>query len=102
MSTTFLPSPEMLSELLARQHVGALGDLGERLREDGDASLREQYRRAFDATIEKAHVRLARPLPEPEFAATQATVDACTQASAVLDLVWAALQTTPGALRSGP
>jgi hypothetical protein len=101
MRGTFLPSPDVLREVLAKQPAGLLGDLGERLRGDTDANLCEQFRRTFDDAIEKAQLRLARPLPEAEFSTTQATIDACAQACGVLDVVWAALQ-TPGALRSGP
>jgi hypothetical protein len=41
-------------------------------------------------------------LPQDDFAATKATIDACSVAREVVDLAWSALNTTPGALRSGP
>jgi hypothetical protein len=89
---TMLPSPEVLRAALANHPPeSGLGDLGERLRSDVDGSVCEQYCRAFEATIEKSKLRMARPLPEDDFEATSATISACTQASAVLNLVHEAL-----------
>jgi hypothetical protein len=94
------PTAEMLRAALAQLPAGWLGELGERLRGDVDGSVYEQYCRAFEATIEKSKLRMARPLPEADFEATTATINACTQAGAVLDLVQEALHPR-GGLRSG-
>jgi hypothetical protein len=97
------PSAEMLRLSLAQLPAGWLGELGERLRDDAGGELRTQYASGFDAAADKARTRLARPLPEADFAATQATIEACAVAREVVDLVWSALNNnTPGALHSGP
>jgi hypothetical protein len=99
--TPTLPSPEVLRALLDKLPAGGLGDLGERLRKDKDGTVCAQYRHAFEAAIDKSTSRLARPLPDAEFVAARATIDACTQARGVLEVVWAALQ-GPGTQHSGP
>jgi hypothetical protein len=96
------PTAEMLRAALAQLPAGWLGELGERLREDTNGELRARYQSGFDAAADKARVRIARPLPEPDFAATQAAIDACAVAREVVDLAWSSLNKTPGALRSGP
>lgn len=97
-----MPSPDVLRQIIDKLPAGWLGDLGERLRNDASGELCSQYLAGFDAAIDKARTRLARPLPDADFAATKATIDACVVAREVVDLAWSALNTTPGALRSGP
>lgn len=89
--TIVYPTAEMLSALLAKLPAGWLGELGERLRDDANGELRMQYEREFDAAADKARNRLARPLPEADFAATQATIKACAVARTSLDLIWQAM-----------
>ncbi len=96
------PSADMLRQSLAQLPAGWLGELGERLRSDAGDELRTRYISGFDTAIDKARLRLARPLPEADFAATQATIDACIAAREVVDLAWSALNDTPGAMHSGP
>jgi hypothetical protein len=90
------PTAEILSAALAQLPAGWLGELGERLREDAGGELRERYISGFDAASDKARARLARPLPEADFGATQATVDACAVARSVLDVVWQAMRAGAG------
>jgi hypothetical protein len=101
-ATIVYPTAEMLHASLAKLPSGWLGELGERLRDDANGELRTQYQSGFDAAADKARLRLSRPLPDADFAATQATIDACAIAREVVDLGWSALNKTPGALRSGP
>jgi hypothetical protein len=102
-ATIVYPTAEMLSASLAELPAGWLGELGERLRDDANGELRQQYVSGFDAAADKARTRIARPLPEADFAATQSTIDACAVAREIIDLAWSALNnTTPGALHSGP
>jgi hypothetical protein len=96
------PTAEMLRASLAKLPAGWLGELGERLRQDASGELCAQYKGCFDAAADKARTRIARPLPEADFAATQATINACAVAREVVDLAWSSLNKTPGALRSGP
>jgi hypothetical protein len=97
-----MPSPDVLRQMIDKLPAGWLGDLGERLRGDANGELRTQYLAGFDAAIDKARTRLARPLPDADYAATQATIDACVVAREVLIAVSSAFLSTPGALRSGP
>jgi hypothetical protein len=96
------PTAETMRALLAQLPAGWLGELGERLRTDANGELRSRYLGSFDGAADKARTRLSRPLPQDDFAATKATIDACSVAREVVDLAWSALNTTPGALRSGP
>jgi hypothetical protein len=95
-ATIVYPTAEMLSASLAELPAGWLGELGERLRDDANGELRKHYVSGFDAAADKARGRLARPLPEADFAATQATIEACATARAALDLIWQAMHSGIG------
>ena len=73
-ATIVYPTAQMLRASLADLPAGWLGELGERLRDDASGELHKHYVNGFDAAADKARGRLARPLPEADFAATQATI----------------------------
>jgi hypothetical protein len=89
--SSFMPPPEVLREVLSKLPEGWIGEFGTRLQADRDGAVRDQYQKTFTEAIDKARSRLSRPLVGSDFAATQATIDACEAAVEVLNLVWQAM-----------